>query len=160
MNALPYNEKMELPKRKYIRLPLEMYANPAHVFSITIDALNRERCFILPEFNAAVTACLRRLALAKRCPVRIYCLMPTHLHLLMSAGIISVVRWVALFKQTTEHLATQNGIKRLWQRSFYDHYLRPSENEAATIGYIRLNPVRAGLVTHPDDWPWTGSVLL
>jgi REP element-mobilizing transposase RayT len=151
---------MELPKRKYIRLAPEMYANPAHVFSITIDAVKRERHFIRPELNAQVIACLTSLAVAKRCPVKVNCLMPTHLHLLMSAGKVSVVRCVALFRQTTEHLATQNGIKRLWQRSFYDHYLRPSESEAATIEYIRLNPVRAGLVNHPDDGPWTGSAVL
>jgi len=150
----------QLPKRKYLRLPLPMYANPAHVFFITIDTPHRQRLFDQPDFNRAVIAELERLAREKWCPVRIYCLMPTHLHLVMSAGSISVVSWIALFKQHTQYLASRRGIGRLWQRSFYDHRLRPGELEANTIEYARLNPVRAGLVRHPDDWPWTGSVSL
>jgi REP element-mobilizing transposase RayT len=150
----------QLPKRKYIRLPLPMYANPAHVFFITIDTPNRERFFDQPDFNRAIVRELQRLAKEKRCPVKIYCLMPTHLHLVMSAGSISVVRWIALFKQRTQDLAEGRGLRRLWQRSFYDHRLRPTEREADAIEYVRLNPVQAGLVRHPDDWPWIGSVLL
>jgi REP element-mobilizing transposase RayT len=51
------------------------------------------------EFNDAVIAKLRELARERRCPVKIYCLMPTHLHLLISAGTISVIEWVARFKE-------------------------------------------------------------
>ncbi len=148
-----------LPKRKYIRLALESYANPASVFFVTVDTLNRQRLFVQKQFNGLVISRLEQLALEKRCPVKVYCLMPTHLHLLISAGSISVVRWIALFKQYTQHLASENGIPRLWQRSFFDHRLRRGDCEAETIEYIRAKPVRAGLVEHPDDWPWTGSVL-
>ncbi len=150
----------QLLKRKYLRLPLAMYAHPAHVFSIPIDTPHRARLFDSPDFNRAVLAELQRLAKEKSCPVRIYCLMPTHLHLVMSAGSISVVCWIALFKQHTQYLARRRGMGRLWQRSFYDHRLRPGELAANAVEYVRLNPVRAGLVSHPDDWPWSGSVLL
>ncbi len=161
VKALPYKASMEtLPERKYIRLPLEAYANPASTFFVTIDAVSRQRFFDKPDFNNLVIARLKWLAVEKRCRVGIYCLMPTHLHLLISAGTISVVRWIALFKQYTQYIASQNGVPKLWQRSFIDHRLRPSEREADTIEYIRANPVRAALVEHPDDWPWTGSVVL
>jgi REP element-mobilizing transposase RayT len=64
-----------------------------------------------------------------------------------------------LFKQATQQLALRDGIGKLWQRSFFDHRVRSNESEAETIEYIRMNPVRARLVEHQDDWPWTGSVL-
>jgi putative transposase len=147
-----------LPRRKPIRLAPEIYANPHEVFFLTIDALERRPYFTDPQFNDAVIAKLRELAIQKRCPVKIYCLMSTHLHLLISAGTISVVGWVALFKQHTQHLAQRRNVPHLWQRSFYDHRLRRDEDIADTIEYIRLNPVRAGLVNHPDEWRWTGSV--
>lgn len=151
--------KMEkLPKRKCIRLPPQAYANPANLFYITIDTLHRQRFFIEKDFNDLVIARLRSLAIEKRCRVKIYCLMPTHLHLLISPGLISLVRWLALFKQQTQHLARQRGIKKLWQRSFFDHRVRLGDHEARFFEYIRANPVRAGLVQRPDDWPWTGSV--
>ncbi|HUU14167.1 MAG TPA: transposase [Terriglobia bacterium] len=148
-----------LPKRKYIRLPPEAYANPANAFYITIDALGRRRFFVDGRFNKEVVEQLSSLARDKRCPVKIYCLMPTHLHLLISPGKISIVRWVALFKQRSQHIARQGGISNLWQRSFFDHRVRSHKSEVEIMEYIRANPVRAGLVKHPDDWPWTGSVV-
>ncbi len=148
------------PKRKYIRLPLEAYANPSSVFFVTLDALKRQRFFDRKDFNDAAVARLKNLAQEKRCPIKIYCLMPPHLHLLISPGSISLLQWVGLFKQYTQALALQIGISKLWQRSFFDHRLRSREREAEVIEYIRANPVRAGLVVHPDEWPWTGSVVL
>ena len=63
------------PKRKYIRLPAEAYANPASVFFITIDADRRQRFFADEEFNNSVIEELRKACFRCRCPVKIYCLM-------------------------------------------------------------------------------------
>ncbi len=85
--------------------------------------------------------------------------MPTHLHLLISPGEKSVIDFLAEFKKKTSDLARERrGIKQLWQRSFFDHRVRSNEREVEQWEYIRANPVRAGLVEYPDDWPWTGSV--
>jgi putative transposase len=152
-------QRPPLPRRKHIRLPREAYANPASIFNITIDALERRKHFDVSSFNDDVVAQLRGLALQYRCPIRIYCLMPTHLHLIMKPGIKSVVDFIGEFKKRTADLARETRvIEHLWQRSFFDHRLRSLESEVEQIEYIRVNPVRAGLVAQPDDWPWTGSV--
>jgi hypothetical protein len=39
----------KLPKRKYIRLAPEVYANPHEIFFLTIDALERGQYFTVPE---------------------------------------------------------------------------------------------------------------
>ena len=49
-------------------------------------------------------------------------------------------------------LAKQCGIQ--WQRGFFDHRLRGCESAAEKTKYIRMNPVRAGLVSDPQDWPY------
>ena len=49
-------------------------------------------------------------------------------------------------------LAKQYGIK--WQRDFFDHRIRSWESAQEKATYIRMNPVRAGLVTNPKDWPY------
>jgi len=142
-----------------IRLPRAEYSNPASTFTITIDALERRRYFDVSQFNHEIIGVLRGLALNYRCPVKIYCLMPTHLHMLVSPGIKPILDWVAEFKKKTSDLArATRGIRQLWQRSFFDHRLRSHESEREQIEYIRMNPLRAGLVSHPDDWPWTSSV--
>ena len=52
----------------------------------------------------------------------------------------------------------------LWQPRFFDRALRTVKEYNEKVEYIHLNPVKAGLVKRPEDWPWssvhdyTGSV--
>ncbi len=46
-----------------------------------------------------------------------------------------------------------------WQSGFHDHKLRSAESEARKWEYICLNPVRAGLVTRPEDWLFGGEIF-
>jgi hypothetical protein len=41
-----------------------------------------------------------------------------------------------------------------WQDGFFDHRLRSRQEADECWRYIRQNPVRAGLVTTEDEWPW------
>ncbi len=43
----------------------------------------------------------------------------------------------------------------LWQGRFFDRALRTVKEYGETVGYIHLNPVRRGLVTHPGQWKWS-----
>ncbi len=47
---------------------------------------------------------------------------------------------------------------RLWQQGFFDHVLRSEESYAQKSEYVRQNPVRAGLTTRADDWPFQGEI--
>jgi REP element-mobilizing transposase RayT len=41
-----------------------------------------------------------------------------------------------------------------WQDGFFEHRLRSMESAEEKARYIRLNPVRAGLVERAEDWPY------
>jgi len=57
--------------------------------------------------------------------------MQTHLHMLIQPGLKSVVDFIGEFKKKSSGLARETrDIKRLWQRSFFDHRLRSYESEA------------------------------
>jgi len=43
----------------------------------------------------------------------------------------------------------------LWQPRFFDRALRTLQEYHEKVEYIHLNPVRAGLVAHPQDWRWS-----
>ena len=45
----------------------------------------------------------------------------------------------------------------LWQRYGYEHVLRSELERATTIRYILDNPLRAGLATRLEDYPFLGS---
>ena len=42
-----------------------------------------------------------------------------------------------------------------WADGYWDTYMRDTEQERRTIRYIENNPVKAGLVRSPADWPWS-----
>ena len=78
-------------------------------------------------------------------------LMPDHLHALMSfardrsmnSAIAQWKRYAA--RETTIH----------WQADFFEHRLRNDENLQEKARYVRMNPVRAGLIGDPEKWPYT-----
>ena len=80
-----------------------------------------------------------------------YVLMPDHIHLIVSidqGSDTTIGEWVKAFKA----MVAQHRFK--WQAGFFDHLLRSDESRSEKWEYIRMNPVRAGLVEHPDEWPY------
>ena len=87
-----------------------------------------------------------------------YCLMPDHLHVLLSPGVSgqSIDRWLHDFKSfTTNRFLKMGGSVPLWQRSAYDHICRKNETAEGVLTYIANNPIRRGLVVDWRKWPWT-----
>ena len=77
-------------------------------------------------------------------------LMPDHLHALVSFPTNKGMKTVVT--EWKKYVAREFGIR--WQRGFFDHRLRGDESLRDKEDYIRLNPVRAGLVSRPEDWPY------
>lgn len=76
--------------------------------------------------------------------------MPDHLHALLSFPKMEAMPQV--IRAWKHYLATQHKIE--WQRDFFDHRLRHDESHEEKLDYIRMNPVRAGLATSPEEWPY------
>jgi putative transposase len=81
--------------------------------------------------------------------VRFMLLMPDHLHGIFDFP--SDASMQALFANWKRFLSRKYGIH--FQRDFFDHRLRSDESFGQKVEYIRYNPVRAGLVSKPEDWP-------
>jgi hypothetical protein len=63
----------------------------------------------------------------------------------------------ALRSSTSGFYFKQAFDQRLWQRYGMDRFVRNDGDIRAIAQYIIENPVRAGLVTRPEDHPFTGS---
>jgi putative transposase len=91
-----------------------------------------------------------------------FVIMPDHVHFFVSPleGAQSLEQFVGQWKQWTSKAITRatGALPPLWQHRFFDHLLRSKESYAEKWEYVRLNPVRAGLATEPDDWPYAGYV--
>ncbi|HWL95268.1 MAG TPA: transposase [Phycisphaerae bacterium] len=87
-----------------------------------------------------------------------FCLMPDHLHTLLSPGGsgVNLGQWLDSFKSFTFHEYVKlGGTAPLWQRSAHDHVCRDAETAENVLRYIVNNPVRRGLATHWREWEWT-----
>lgn len=49
--------------------------------------------------------------------------------------------------------------KRLWQPRLFDHVIRNDTDLHENLEYIAMNPVKAGYVTRPQFYPFTGFLL-
>lgn len=126
------------------------YVGP-FVYSITIVTNNRIRAFTDPELTTNATDQLFRSHRKFGFRPIAYCFMPDHFHLLTQgerddSDLIALIRH---FKQGTGHAYLRNHPRRLWQPSFWDHYVRLEEDIEDVARYIWANPWRAGLV---EDW--------
>jgi REP element-mobilizing transposase RayT len=76
--------------------------------------------------------------------------MPDHLHALVAfSQTTSMKQFITSWKS---YHAKQSDL--VWQRDFFDHWIRGWESLEAKADYIRQNPVRAKLVEHSCDWHW------
>ncbi len=49
----------------------------------------------------------------------------------------------------------KRGEHNLWQRRYWEHWIRNEEDFATHCDYIHYNPVRHGLCKIPQDWPFS-----
>jgi len=41
-----------------------------------------------------------------------------------------------------------------WQAEWFDHWVRDDPEQSRIVDYIRQNPVKAGLVSSWEHYPW------
>jgi putative transposase len=148
--------------RKRIRLDLELYARPDSVCSITVAVKDRLRVFESKSIAEAAIEVLRERAETHGVTVYAYCYMPDHVHLLLSPSeSIDIVTFVGQFKNLAQRAAWQHGVQgSFWQKRFWDHFLRQEEDLETVAEYIFMNPLRAGLVSEWEEYPYSGSLVL
>ena len=86
--------------------------------------------------------------------------MPNHVHVLLRnvTGENHLLNeHLGVFKGYTAHEANRilERTGTFWMDENFDHWCRSDEKVKAAVEYIRQNPVKAGLVSRPEEWPWT-----
>jgi putative transposase len=91
-----------------------------------------------------------------------YVLMPDHVHFFARAAMESepMAQWTSTWKSLSSRwLARAMKISPpVWQRDYFDRYVRSSESYSEKWMYVRENPVRAHLVADADTWPFQGVI--
>jgi hypothetical protein len=96
------------------------------------------------------------------CSLEGYVILPTHVHVLYSQNLTlrsgpTPMHVADALKTPVAHFATRVLDLRgpFWQGSDYHRILRSRRELRSVQRYIRRDPVRAGLVSRPDEWLWS-----
>jgi len=89
--------------------------------------------------------------------------MPDHVHLIFTPQVNKQAKEIWSLAAIMDAIkgASSHRINRalgrkgsVWQAESFDHVLRSSESLDAKVAYIMANPVRKGLVSASEDYPW------
>lgn len=125
------------------------------------DARSGPRHLEHADIAAAVMEAIRyREEQMQCCSVHTCVVMPNHVHLLLTPS-IDLPKIMHSLKRYTARSANQAlGIvgQSFWQSESYDHLVRTPEEFRRIKRYIEWNPVKAGLVARPEQFPylWCG----
>jgi putative transposase len=90
-----------------------------------------------------------------------YCLMSNHVHLIAVPALpdgLALAFRNAHGRYATYWNAIHGASGHAWQGRFYSCPL-DEEHLWAALRYTELNPVRAGLVSEPESWPWSSAAV-
>ena len=142
-----------IPRRKRLPHGVPLWVDPsAEIYFLTINCKNRQtNQLAVPQlaqalFDTAAFRNERHIWYA-----HLFLLMPDHVHALMSFPPTnrSIQTIITHWKEWTA-----KTLRIHWQRDFFEHRLRHEESRREKADYILNNPVRKGLVTKPEEWPY------
>jgi putative transposase len=119
---------------------------------------NRQACFYAEDDCQLYLDWLEDYAREYECAVHAFVLMTNHVHLLLSstdaAGPSRLMkrlgqRYVQYINRTYRRTGT------LWEGRFRSCLTQEEQYVLACYRYIELNPVRADMVEHPAEYPWS-----
>jgi len=146
-----------LPQRKHpAKGIIEDDRTPTLIF-LTVCTARRRPWLADPQVHAALIEIWRS---ATHWEVGPYILMPDHLHLFPVQVLVPQLfdRWIQYWKSMFTKRMPNRDMR--WQSGGMHHRIRSWEAAEEKRRYMIMNPVRAGLVATPEDWPFRGQIFL
>jgi len=119
---------------------------------------NREPCFYSVSDYQRYLHDLENAAIKNNCAIHAYVLMTNHVHILVtpfkSHGVSHMMqdlgrKYVYYINHTYKRTGT------LWEGRFKSSLVDSEKYLLTCMRYIELNPVRASMVMHPGEYPWS-----
>ncbi len=150
-------------------MPFNPRTTPAHqpVFELLdtsailfVTICTAQRCPILASDHVH-RALISAWKSANKWSVGRYVMMPSHIHFFCAPSTFPcepLRKWIGYWKRIFSREWSSNSSPPKWHRDLWDTQLRRSDSYQDKWEYVRMNPVRAKLVAHPDDWPYQGEL--
>jgi putative transposase len=131
--------------------------NPSRTFFATTGT-SMGRRLLQSERNASLLIdVLRSLATERKFELHDFVVMPDHLHLLLTVhDEMTIEKAMQLVKGRFSHrLSHECGYKgEVWHRGFTEVQVMNRESLEIHREYIAQNPVKAGLASNPEEYPF------
>lgn len=90
-----------------------------------------------------------------------FCVMPNHLHVLFTlSGNTTLEKAVQMIKGGASYrIGKLRKFIAFWQDGYHDWRCRSGQDYKKYADYIQENPVKAGLVQNPEEWPYSSGNL-
>lgn len=149
-----------MPDRDHLRRLPEVWARHP-IYFLTICTFQRQPWLIRGPVVDLLVASWRASPAINGWRIGRFVVMPDHVHFFaqtasdgktLSHFLRDWKRWTS--GQIGQTLRLEPPV---WQAEFFDHVLRSASSYDQKWIYVRENPVRAGLVARPEDWPHAGE---
>jgi putative transposase len=151
----------QYPNRGSSLLRIGRFSQPGNIYFVTIRCYKSRKIFIADKPVKNVFESIEWLIEHSYIDLYFCVIMPDHMHMIFSlVGTKSLSEVMKSLKQFTSRKIKNDGVNSdpIWQEQYYDHAIRRDENLLEIIKYCWYNPVRAGLVTNPNDYPYWKSM--
>jgi putative transposase len=119
---------------------------------------NQEPCFFADADYQRYLVFLRQALAETDCTLHAYVLMTNHVHLLLTPRRADEVSnaLISLGRRYVQHVnRAYQRTGTLWDSRYRSSLIQSDRYLLACQRYIELNPVRAGIVRNPADYPWS-----
>ena len=132
-----------------------------HYYAITLVCHKRNNLLTSLIINRAIINEMRGLEREQLIKSNTFVIMPNHIHwLLQLSDSVTLSEVIRSFKGRSATVYRQFGRQKLWQKGFYDHLIRNTEDLNSCARYIVANPLRANLIKNIADYPYWDSIYL
>lgn len=154
------------------------YRIEGSIYYITSVIHNRLNIFVAPSFVIPIIDSLNYYRYQYATKIIGYVIMPDHIHLLIFPQVEQAVtdfmrdfkrftsgritrqakvenkkEWIEKFEQAGAE--TERAEYKVWQDSFWEQCIYTEGFLQQKLNYIHLNPVRAGIVKEPNEYPYS-----
>jgi putative transposase len=140
-------------------------------YFFTVVTYQRRKLFTEELARECLRQAIDRTRNARPFEIIAFCLLPEHLHCVWKLPEDSAdfsTRWASVkglfsreYCRLKDHQDQANfsrerkGEVDIWQRRFWEHQIRDEDDLQRHVDYIHYNPVKHGLVTEVQNWPWS-----
>ena len=130
---------------------------PGALYHVTARGVQQEAIFVDDRDRVSLLAIMARMLRISHAQAYAFCLMGNHYHLILQtdlANLSMLMRRInSLYCLTFNRRHRRRG--HVFERRFKALHVDRDAYLLEVCRYVDLNPVRAGLVDSPEQWPWS-----